>query len=597
MQPREIYQQELDNTRRALESARVKRNILTGTKIALFIGMFLLLYLFARHEAAGYAWGAFLALLLFVQANVIESKLLARVAFLRERGNIVEEEIAYLDGDISRLDTGEEFRDQQHPCSHDLDLFGEASVFQSINRAVTPHGKKILAAWLSTQTLSGEEIRGRQEAAREMAGDPARGIDFRATGRARSLDTLAVEHAARWQHEKTGFPRRWIPYIYALPAIVLAGWLLCLAGLISYGIPLSGSLLMLLIVAARGREINRAHARLDLFIRSFGTLHELVLLLARTRPLARRSRELHDALFGKEHDARVAFSALHRALRGFDQRGNILAAFLLNGLYMKDLHLLLRLARWQEAHAASLPAWIDAIGEIDALVSLANHAFNHPAYATPVAREDVLMDATALGHPLIPDARRVTNDFHVGDLHEFYIITGANMAGKSTFLRSVGVSLAMAHCGCVVCATSFAFRPTHLFTSMRATDNLASGTSYFHAELLRLKQLVERARGGERLFIILDEILKGTNSVDKLNGSLRFLDGLRALPVAGIIATHDLKLGDLAALHPRVYLNYCFEISHEEDEIIYDYTLRPGISQNMNASILLEKMGLCQPVE
>ena len=166
------------------------------------------------------------------------------------------------------------------------------------------------------------------------------------------------------------------------------------------------------------------------------------------------------------------------------------------------------------------------------------------------------------------------------------------MAGKSTFLRSIGVNMVLAHCGSVVCARHFSFQPLYLFSSMRTADNLAKGTSYFHAELIRLKQLVETAQKEERLFIILDEILKGTNSVDKLNGSIRFLQKLLSFPISGLIATHDLELGKLAEKYPDNYINNCFEITHTDEDIAYDYKLKPGISQNMNASILLEKMGL-----
>ena len=187
---------------------------------------------------------------------------------------------------------------------------------------------------------------------------------------------------------------------------------------------------------------------------------------------------------------------------------------------------------------------------------------------------------------------RIHNDFEVARLHEFYIITGANMAGKSTFLRAIGVNLVLACCGAVVRAECFEFQPTALFTSMRTVDNLAKGTSYFHAELLRLQQLVNMAQHEERLFIILDEILKGTNSRDKLNGSRRFLQKLLTLPVAGLVATHDLELGELANTIPDNFFNRCFEITHTDDDIAYDYKLKPGISQNMNASILLEKMKL-----
>ena len=193
-------------------------------------------------------------------------------------------------------------------------------------------------------------------------------------------------------------------------------------------------------------------------------------------------------------------------------------------------------------------------------------------------------------HPFLTNP--VGNTITVDENSNVIFLTGANMAGKSTFLRAIGVNLVLACCGAVVRAESFEFQPMALFTSMRTVDNLAKGTSYFHAELLRLQQLVNMAQHEERLFIILDEILKGTNSRDKLNGSRRFLQKLLTLPVAGLVATHDLELGELANTIPDNFFNRCFEITHTDDDIAYDYKLKPGISQNMNASILLEKMKL-----
>ena len=183
----------------------------------------------------------------------------------------------------------------------------------------------------------------------------------------------------------------------------------------------------------------------------------------------------------------------------------------------------------------------------------------------------------------------VTVDICRGDV---IAVIGPSGGGKSTFLRTVGVNLVLALSGNVVCSRTFACRTMSLFTSMRTTDNLAKGTSYFHAELLRLQQLVATAEHADRLFIILDEMLKGTNSQDKLNGSLKFLTRLRSLPVAGLIATHDLALGELAKQDPQHFHNVCFEIEHAGEKIIYDYKLRPGVSRNMNASILLQQMGL-----
>ena len=283
---------------------------------------------------------------------------------------------------------------------------------------------------------------------------------------------------------------------------------------------------------------------------------------------------------------------MERILAGLEQRANLLAELVTNALWMRDVHLVRRLEKWRRTYGTKIGEWLEAVSVADRLVSLATFRFNHPEYTVPEITDDRLLEAHAVGHPMLPREGMVTNDLTVRDLHEFFVVTGANMAGKSTFLRTIGVSLVMALSGCVVCASRFRCRPMALFTSMRTTDNLSKGTSYFHAELLRLQQLVHTAECEERLFIILDEMLKGTNSQDKLNGSLRFLEKLRGLRVAGLVATHDLALGELQERFPANFHNVCFEIDHQGREIVYDYKLRPGVSRNMNASILLEQMGL-----
>ena len=332
--------------------------------------------------------------------------------------------------------------------------------------------------------------------------------------------------------------------------------------------------------------------RLDEFTRSFSNLHELIRHFSTFTCSSAKLKTLRQQLFNETYNANEALRSLHKIQESFDQRSNAVVAMFMNGLFMRELHLIQRLVSWKHRYAAAIPTWIEITGELDVLVSLANYKYNHPDFIHPIPGENKLLRGTAIGHPLLPANECVTNNFEVARLHEFYIITGANMAGKSTFLRAIGVNLVLACCGAVVRAECFEFQPTALFTSMRTVDNLAKGTSYFHAELLRLQQLVNMAQHEERLFIILDEILKGTNSRDKLNGSRRFLQKLLTLPVAGLVATHDLELGELANTIPDNFFNRCFEITHTDDDIAYDYKLKPGISQNMNASILLEKMKL-----
>jgi DNA mismatch repair ATPase MutS len=265
---------------------------------------------------------------------------------------------------------------------------------------------------------------------------------------------------------------------------------------------------------------------------------------------------------------------------------------LLNGLFLWDISCVLRLSRWRDAVKDDLPYWIDQIGKVDGLISLANHAYNNPDYAYPVISGSVpVFRAENLGHPLLDRKKRVTNDLSM-KRGQVIIITGANMAGKSTFLRSVAVNIVLARTGAPVCATVMEMMPHSLFTSMRTTDSLSHNESYFYAELQRLKLLKDRLETGDEIFFVLDEILKGTNSNDKSLGSKLFLKKLIGLGASGLIATHDTSLGEMEKDYPGTVVNKCFEIDIDGDEIYFDYRLRDGITHRMNAALLMRQMGI-----
>ena len=265
---------------------------------------------------------------------------------------------------------------------------------------------------------------------------------------------------------------------------------------------------------------------------------------------------------------------------------------MLNGAFMRDIHTMMRLDRWKRRNIDAIGEWQSAVSRMEMLNSFAIYRFNNPAFTYPEIDDTVILEAKEMSHPLMFFRDPVSNDMSIKSLHELFIITGANMSGKSTFLRAIGANWVLASCGCPVSASSFRFTPMKLFSSMRTSDNLSSGTSYFHAEILRLRALISAAETGEPMFIILDEILKGTNSQDKLNGSRRFILKLITLPLSGVIATHDLELGELESAYPENIYNRCFEVEYKDDDLSYDYKLRKGVSQNMNASFLLEKFGL-----
>ena len=592
MQPQEYYNKRVAEISLLLKNFKRRRNQFTTIKIVSFLAAIAFIGWFSTNGQTGLLVLFFACIALFVFINVRETKLLKRIAFHEELRNGSLIELEYLQGNYDRLDSGEEYKDASHPYAHDLDIFGEDSVFQAINRTTTRHGRERLRQWLLLPLRSAEEILRRQEAIGELAAMPDWCHTFRALGNYKQVGKLSPEAIKNNSQKKSKFATWKKPFLYVLPGLNILAWVLYIVDLVPAAIPELFSLALLAITLSAVKQMNKAHEGVNSFIRSFSDLYELIRHFSNQEFHAARLREIHDKLFNQHHDASEALRELYRVQEGFDQRGNVLVTILLDALYMRDLHLYLRLVKWQNKYASYIPEWVDIVGELDSLVSMANYRYNHPDFVTPTPSDDTLLQGKEIGHPLLTATRCVTNDFEVRRLHEFYIVTGANMAGKSTFLRAIGVNLVLACCGSVVRAASFQFQPMRLFTSMRTVDNLAKGTSYFHAELLRLKQLVEMARNEEKLFIILDEILKGTNSRDKLNGSRRFLQKLLSLPIAGLIATHDLELGELAKAFPHNYFNRCFEITHTDNDIAYDYKLKTGVSQNMNASILLEKMGL-----
>lgn len=591
--PEIYYSQELSVILDVLKKCKKQRNIFTAGRIITFLGAALLLYYFASREEILWLYGAIALVAGFILLNIGESRLLKKIRFYQEWRKGLETELSFLQGSWKELDEGNEFKNQQHPYSHDLDIFGADSLFQGINRTVTAHGKQELATLLLHPMKTGKQVKQRQEAVQELSGDPEWCHRFRAAGRSQELGKFSAGEVNRWMEQEVAISPQWKIFLYILPVISIGAWLLYILGAFSlYQIPLGISLTYLGIVFRYNSRINAIHAQLDHFLRAFSKMYELIRLFEEKKRDSQLLKEYYELLFEGKKSAGKAFSLLTRTLESFDQRGNMLAAVVLNGLYLKDLQLIFRLAHWKREYAESIPAWIRIIGDLDVLVSQAGYAFNHPGFTFPEVSDSTLLEGREIGHPLLARSFCVTNDFSIKQLHEFYIITGANMAGKSTFLRSVGVNMVLAHSGHPVFAQQFSFQPMAIFTSMRTVDNLARGTSYFHAELLRLKQLVETAEQEQKTFIILDEILKGTNSVDKLNGSIRFLQKLRRLPIAGLVATHDLELGKLEEKFPENYINSCFEITHTDDDIAYDYKLKPGVSRNMNASILLEKMEL-----
>ena len=594
MKPDEYYQKQIDHYTARLKQIKKRRNLITLAKLLTFGYMIFLIYLLINHSTQPLLLLGIGAILVFIFLTLWDSQIIYRQHLIEELLRINTLESDYLAGNFSALDQGERFNDPAHPYAHDLDLFGEDSLFQHLNRTVTFSGTQKLVSWLLSLSKDPEVIHSRQQAAEELCAEPEWCQHFRAAGALHPTQALDAVILKSGPTESPFFSKHSTVrlILWIANTIVIVSWAVTSFTPLPFSISLVLSLLQLSALALYIKKINAYHQRLNLFLKTISNYLPLVRLIHDQSFRSPYLQKIRHSLFTPESNSMPALTQLHRIQNSLDQRGNIVIAFILNGLYLKDFHTLLRLDHWRKKYGPDIETWTDVLSEADALISMANYRFNHPAYCLPVICQDRLLDTEEIGHPLLKSERNVTNDFSIRSLHQIAIVTGANMAGKSTFLRTIGVNLILAQSGNVVCSRYFAFQPMTLFTSMRTTDSLSKDTSYFHAELLRLQQLVNIAQQEDKVFIILDEMLKGTNSVDKLNGSLAFLKRILSYPISGLVATHDLALGELADDFPEHFFNVCFEIVHSGSQITYDYKLHPGISSNMNASILLKQMGL-----
>ena len=508
--------------------------------------------------------------------------------------SVYQKELHYLDGEFSDFPSGERYLNPSHAFTLDLDLFGPQSLFHRINRTVTTGGSDFLARELAeTRVRTIDEIEARREAISELSEREGLRTAFLAQGQGRQTNTANIL-AALQEVKQLKIPRlaaHRLTHIAAIGSIIVFYGLLAGAifGPLPASLPLLWVLLQIMAVYLLfGRTLKLINRNINIILPRLGTCVNLIMQIVTSDLKSREGRDIIRQLSADKQDALKSFRLLKGIINDLDQRNEIWVP-ISNALYLADYFIVRRFLLWQDRYMGHIDEWIAAVSHFDALVSMATFRFNEPAAtdAELVDADEVVYEARGLYHPFL-GLKAVRNDFTIADRH-YYIITGANMAGKSTFLRSVGINYVLACCGMPVFADSLRVSLFSLFSSMRTTDDLAHGISYFNAELLQLQQLIENCQRNRHTLIILDEILKGTNSLDKLNGSRLFLESVTSLPITGIIATHDLALSKMQETQPERFHNYCFEIQLS-DEITYTYRLTEGVARNQNATYLLKNI-------
>jgi DNA mismatch repair ATPase MutS len=589
------YQQIIEDTRIKLSAEKKKIYRISTIRVLLFIaGVAGIIYFFS----AGWlvisiiivcTFAPFLALVKY------HNQLFFKKDYLEKKIEINEQELSAIDYDTSAFDSGEEFIDPAHLYSYDLDVFGENSLFQYLNRTSTSFGKERLADWFNNHLDNKKMIEERQEAVKELAPELKFRQRFRILGLLYKGEAADRQEIAEWAASKSFFKGKKLlnAAIFVVPAVNLIILILAMAGLVSFNL-LGISFIIFVNCSSRlSSSITKMQISYGKKLQILATYAGLIEMIEQKEAKSTVTQHIQQELGGKKNSASLAVNRLARLMNALDQRNNILVTVLLNGFLFWEVRQVIKIESWKEKHAALLSTWLEAVGEMDALCSLATFAYNHSEYSYPIiTNQPFTFKASEMGHPLMDRDKCVKNGVDIRKRPYFVIITGANMAGKSTYLRTIGVNYLLACTGAPVCANDMEIYPSHLITSLRTTDSLTDNESYFFAELKRLKLIIDKLNSGEELFIILDEILKGTNSMDKQKGSLALVKQFMALNANGIIATHDLLLGSLANLYPEDIQNYCFEAEIMNNELNFSYQLKDGVAQNMNACFLMKKMGI-----
>lgn len=592
-----LYKKRITELVQTISSLRAKSRIFVMVEVLSFAVSIGFVVLFTVLDDASWTLGVALCVLfLYFYIRNLDTKNDRKIADASALKLVYEKEVAYQTGDYTKFDAGERYLQPTHPFTFDLDVFGQGSLFQRINRTISSGGSDYLAESLSGkwESLPTAEllkhIEQRVEAIGELAGNEPFLSQFKAQGAEKLIDTAAVKEAFGSIHALQipsyfGNPTFRI-LIYANLVGFYLSIFLSIGNFVPAFLPLWWGIFNFFLATFCTHKyiklVNEAISKLKDQVRGYVNMASLIEKQSFT---AAHLCELKANLSG----AMASFGQLERILQKIDNRSNEIGIVLFNCFGLLDITIVRHFLRWQRTYEPITDQWIGASSVFDALVSMATFRLNEDEAqeATIIDSNGVSYKARSIYHPFLGE-KAVRNNFDIQN-HEYYIITGANMAGKSTFLRTLGVNYILAMNGLPVFAEEMRVSVFRLFTNMRTTDDLTHGISYFNAELLRLKQLIASLDPNVPSLIILDEILKGTNSLDKLNGSRLFLEYISERNVTGVIATHDLELSKLEDENPQRFHNYSFEIELGTD-VTYTYKIGRGVARNQNATFLLKQI-------
>lgn len=590
--PLEIYQQLLEKYQQETKQFRKKLQLLSTIRLAIFIASLFFFYCYLKTDTLLLLAVAILCLgtfLYFIRLYDIQKR---KLDITEALATINKNEINILNGMPAPYENGKAYINTHHSYTYDLDIFGENSLYQFINRTTTSFGKEALAS--SLLNPSKDEIIDRQLAIKELADQ----INFRqllqANGIIHQGEEKKLSSLQHWLKKKPVFSR---PAYYYLLCLFPLATILSISLYLITEQEIYKSVIGLLFVVNLSLSFlfsKKMMGHITVSSDISKTLHqfsEQLLLIEKANWQSENLKKIQAQLSSSNIPASTAIKDVCSRFKYMDMLLNIFLSPIFNGLFLFHIHILFQLDEWKKKFGEHITDWLIAIGEAEALSSYATLGFNNPDFCFPTTSKEESVSTVSMGHPLIRQVKRVTNSISFNE-KKFIILTGSNMSGKSTFLRTLGVNLVLANAGSPVCASEFNFYPFEVYVSMRITDSLQENESFFYAELKRLHTIIQQINSGIKTFILLDEILRGTNSNDKSNGTIGLIKKMVAGKALGIIATHDLTVGNLTNEYPDYLSNKCFESAIINDELNFDYKIKEGVCNKLSASFLMKKMGI-----
>jgi len=592
-QAAEVYEKRKQDFSQKLAEARKKLANLAQLRLLIFLLAAFLAGYSIYSNRGEYALYALVPILFFLFLVIIYQRLVKNTAYLENMVNINQTSLQRLAWQWPNfLEKGEQYAQPEHPYSTDLNIFGRGSLFQYINSTVTFDGEKAL-----TDLLKGQEdpasIGERQESVKELSGALAWRQHFQATGMEAEVKKENTAELIAWaKDQQVGvvFP----DLLLLLPGITLLLFLLYYLQYLPLPLPLALVAIQFGILLYTRKKIHHEFDRTQMAADRLKQYAAVLKCIEDANFKSSRLRRLQESLSGDHRTASLKIKALAGIVELTQFRySQPIVYFPVNTVLLWDLFTAKKLAAWKNSSGTFLETWINVISEVEVLACLAGLAHDNPGWAYPeITADSPYFIASSLGHPLIKPEHRVCNDVTLSLPGTALIITGSNMSGKSTLLRTVGLNLVLAYAGAPVCAAAMKAAYLPIYSKMQVTDDLSQGVSTYYAELTRIKMVIDAARSGESIIYLLDEIFKGTNSKDRILGTKAIIRMLSDLPSLGMLTTHDLELAALADENPRLIKNYHFDDQIENDKISFDYKLKTGVSTSTNAIALMKMVGI-----